>query len=256
MHRFRALPALATAVAVLAVLPVAPAAAKETQLRSVRACGLTGCVRLSGARVLRAVERAVAGPGHGDARFGPYYRLSLRPSLNQPQLDFYLPLTRRIQLNGESVAVAPATAARLRAELGSLQPIPPRVTGVTVGGRRAADPQAYLTMLYGTAVHPPASVWKRPDVLIDVSFAGSQTPWADWGAAEYFPSARLLHVPDGTWVHLGPGQAAAIAADLHGRRPAAAGGGTDWTPVVAVAAALAAALLALRLRPRRRERVA
>jgi hypothetical protein len=172
MHQIRASAALA--IALLAVWPAAPAAAKETPLRSVSACGLTGCMRLSGARVIRAVGRAVAGPGHGDARFGPYYRLSLRPALNEPQLDYYLPLARRIQLNGESVAVGPATAARLRAELGSLQPIPPRIAGVTVGGRRASHPRAYTTTLYGTAVHPPAGVWKRPDVLIEVSFAGGR----------------------------------------------------------------------------------
>ena len=252
MHRVRA---AALAIAVLAALPVAPAAAKGVHLRSVRACGLTGCVRLTDRRVLRAVERAVAGPGHGDARFGPYYRLSLRPSRNEPRLDFYLPLVRRIQLNGESVAVGPAAAARLRAELGSQQPIPPRITGVTVGGRRAADPQAYTTLLYGTPVHPRVGVWARPDVQIWISFAG-QTPWVDWGAAEYVPSVRLLHVPDGTWVHVGPGQAALIASDLHGRRPATGGGGTAWTPVVAVLSALAAVLLVLRLRPWRRERVA
>jgi hypothetical protein len=252
MYRIRA---AALAIAVLAVLPAAPAAAKETHLRSVRACGLTGCVRLSDRHLLRAVERAVAGPGRGDARFGPYYRLSLRPSLNQPQLDFYLPLARRIQLNGESVPVGAAVAARLRAELGSLQPIPPRITGVTVAGRGAADPTAYTTMLYGAAVHPPASVWARPDVQIWFTLAG-RTPWVDWGAAEYFPSVRLLHVPDGTWVHVGPGQAALIASDMHGRRQAAGGGGTAWTPVAAALAVLAAVLLALRLRPWRRERVA
>lgn len=250
----RALAAL-TAV-VLALATAALAAAKELPLRSVSACGLTGCVRLSGKDVLRAVERAARGPGRGDARFGPYYRLQLRPSLNEPRLDFYLPLSRRIQLNGESVPVGPATAARLRAELGALQPVPPRVTTVSVGGRPAAEPRAYLTMLYGARVHPSASVWKRRDVLIDVAFAGErQSPWADWGAAEYFPSVRLLHVPDGTWVHLGAGQAATIASDLQGGGRSSAGG-VDWAAVLAVVAAVAAALLALRLCPWRRERVA
>jgi hypothetical protein len=255
MHRFRV--AAALAVAAMLVLPAAPAAAKEAPLRSVRACGLTGCVRLSGAGVLRAVRHALRGPGQGDARFGPYYRLELRPALNQPQLDFYLPLSRRIQVNGESVAVGSAVAARLRAELGRQQPIPPRVTSVTVGGRGAAEPGAYTTMLYGTRVHPPAGVWSRPDVLIEVGFAEARTtPWADWGGAEYFPSVRLLHVPDGTWVRVGAGQAAMIAADRHGRRPQT-GGGSDLTPLVLVLVGLAAVgLLVLRLRPRRRERVA
>ena len=257
MHRTRALAALTTVV--LALVTAAPAAAKETHLRSVRVCGLTGCVRLTDRQVLRAVERDTWAPGQGESRFGPYYRLQLRPSRNQPELSFYLPLARRIQLNGVSTHVGPGTAARLRTALGSQQPIPPRITAVTVGGHRAADPRGYLTMLYGTPVHPPATVWNRPDVLIDISFAGGrQTPWVDWGSAEYFPSVHLLHVPDGTWVHLGRGQAATIAADLHGHRRVAAGGGRDWTPVAAVlaAAAAAAALVALRLRPWRRERVA
>ncbi len=254
MHRTRALAALTTIV--LTLLAAAPAAAKEAPLRSVRACGLTGCVRLTDAHVLRAVERAVAGPGHGDAPFGPYYRLALRPDRNQPQLDFYLPGSRRIQLNGESVAVGRATAARLRAQLGSLQPLPPRITGVTVGGRRAAEPAAYTTMLYAARVHAPAGVWKRADVQIRIALAG-QTPWVDWGAAEYFPSVHLLHVPDGTWVRVGRGQAAMIASDLRGHRPAGgAGGGIDWTPVAAALVALAAvAVLVLRQRPSRKERV-
>lgn len=258
MHRTRTLIALTTVV--LALLAAAPAAAKEAPLRSVRACGLTGCVRLTDAHVLRAVERAVSAPGQGESRFGPYYRLQLRPSANEPQLDYYLPLARRIQLNGVSTPVGRATAARLRAALGSQQPIPPRITGVTVGGHRAHDPQGYLTMLYGATVRPPASsVWSRPDMLIEVSFAGGrQTPWADWGAAEYFPSVRLLHVPDGTWVRVGPAQAAMIASDRRGRRAAAGGGGAgiDWTPVAAAVVALAAVgALALRRRPASRERV-
>lgn len=256
MHRTRALAALTTIAVTL--VAAAPAAAKAPHLRAVRACGLTGCVRLTDAHVLRAVERDAWAPGQGESRFGPYYRLQLRPALDQPQLDFYLPLAHRVQLNGVSTPVGPATAARLRAELGSQQPIPPRITGVTVGGHPAAAPRRYLAMLYGTAVHPSAGVWHRRDVLIDVSFAGGrQTPWADWGEAEYFPSVRLLHVPDGTWVHVGSAQAAMIASDLSGHERAARGGGTDWTPVAAVLAAIAAgALLALRLRPRRRERVA
>jgi hypothetical protein len=256
MHRPRALIALTTIA--LALLAAAPAAAKEAHLRSVRACGLTGCVRLTDRHVLRVVERDAWGPGRGESRFGPYYRLRLQPSLNQPQLDYYLPLARRIQLNGVSMRVGSATAARLRAELGPQQPIPPRLMAVTVGGRRAADPRPYLGMLYGTPVRPPATAWNRPDVLIGLSFAGGrQTPWADWGEAEYFPSTHLLHVPDGTWVHLGSGQAATIAADLDGH-PTATGGGTDWATVAAVLAAVAAAaaVLAVRLRPRRRERVA
>jgi hypothetical protein len=255
MHRAPTSAALA-AVAV-ALLTATPALAKEAPLRSVRACGLTGCVRLTDPHVLRAVERAVRGPGLGDARFGPYYRLSLRPSRNRPQLDVYLPLSRQIQLNGESIAVGPGVAARLRAELGTIQPIAPRLAGVTVGGRRAEASQVYLTMLYGPRAHPPASVWKRPDVLIDLTFAGDGTPWADWGAAEYFPSARLLHVPDGRWVRVGAGQAATIAADVRGHRQRTAAGGAGWRPVAAVLAGLAlAGLVALRLPPRGRQRVA
>jgi hypothetical protein len=44
-----------------------------------------------------------------------------------------------------------------------------------------------------------------------------------------------------------------IASDLHGRRPAAGGGGSsDRTPILVVLAALGVVLVALRLWPRRR----
>ena len=51
-------------------------------------------------------------------------------------------------------------------------------------------------------------------MLIAIDLAGG-TPWSYWGGAEYFPSVRLLHVPDGVWVRVSPAQAAMIASDLH-----------------------------------------
>jgi hypothetical protein len=246
----------ALVLAVLALWPAAPAAAKEAQLRSARACGLTACVRLPAPMIARALRRAETGPGAGDAGFGPYYRLRIRPTRNQPQLVFYLPFSRRIQANGESAPVGAGTAARLRAALRDVQPIPPRITGITVGSRKAAHPGAYTELLYGRPVHPAASVWKRPDVLIWVDLAG-ETPWVDWGAAEYFPSVRLLHIPDGTWVHVGAAQAAMIASD-EGLRPPAAGGSfvSDGVIAAILAVAALAAVAAFRLRPGRRERLA
>ena len=143
--------------------------------------------------------------------------------------------------------------------LRDVQPYPPRIVSVTVGAHRAANPLAFTPLLYGRAVHPPASVWNHRDVLIAIDLAG-ETPWTGWGSAEYFPSVRLLHVPDGVWVRVSAAQAAMIASDLHPGAHAPRGGGTSVATVatvVAIAAALAAALgVALRRRPWRRTRVA
>ena len=57
------------------------------------------------------------------------------------------------------------------------------------------------------------------------------------GRRQYFPSLRLLHVPDGAWVRVTAAQAAMIAADLHPRgRPA---GGVGAGSAIAIAAARA-----------------
>ena len=246
-------------LALLALWPAAPAAAKSIPVRSARACGLTGCVPLPARMVSRMLGRFEGGnTGDPGMRFGPFYRLRIRPQ-SSPSLLFYVPVSSMIVVNGQTLRVGHRHAARLGALLRDLQPIPPRIESVTVGTHPAAHPLAYTPLLYGRPVHPPASVWDHRDVLIAIDLAGG-TPWSYWGGAEYFPSARLLHVPDGVWVRVSPAQAAMIASDLHpgGRRPH--GGGTSAATVAAVvgiAAAIAAVLaVALRRRPWRRARVA
>jgi hypothetical protein len=99
-------------------------------------------------------------------------------------------------------------------------------------------------------VHPPASVWNHRDVLIAINLAG-QTPWMGWGSAEYFPSERLLHVPDGVWVRVSAAQSAMIAADLH-RAPRASGGSRTGVAVAGAVALLGAAVAGVFLHRRRR----
>jgi hypothetical protein len=249
----------ALSLAALALWPTAPAAAKFFPVRSAHACGLTACVPLPAGMVSRELSRFEGGsPGTSVMRVGPFYRLHVRPQSGAAFL-FYLPATRALEVNGQFMRVGPRAAGRLGALLRDLQPYPPRITSVTVGAHRAADPQAFAPLLFGRPVNPPASVWKHRDVLIAVDLAGD-TPWNGWGSAEYFPADRLLHVPDGVWVRVSAAQAAMIAADLHpGARPPRTGGTSVATAagVLAIAVALAAALaVALRRRPRRRTRVA
>ncbi len=246
-------------LALLALWPAAPAAAKSIPVRSARACGLTDCVRLPARMVSQMLGRFEGGnTGDPGMRLGPFYRLHIRPQSGQSLL-FYVPVSRMMVVNGQTLRVGHRHAARLGALLRELQPIPPRIESVTVGTHPAAHPLAYTPLLYGRPVYPPASVWDHRDVLIAIDLAGG-TPWSYWGSAEYFPSARLLHVPDGVWVRVSAAQAAMIASALHpGGRVARSGGTSAATVAVvsAVAVAIAAMLaVALRKRPRRRARVA
>jgi hypothetical protein len=239
----------ALALAALALWPAAPAAAKFVQVRSAEACGLTACVPLPPRLVSRELSRFEGGStGNPAVRLGPFYRLHVRPQPG-PAFLFYVLASHMVVVNGQTLRVGPRAAARLGALLRDLQPSPPRITGVIVGARRAANPLAYTPLLYGRQVHPPASVWNHRDVPIAIELAG-ETPWMGWGSAEYFPSEHLLHVPDGVWVRVSDAQAAMIAADLH---PARASGrsGTGFA-IVAAVALLAAAAVGLALRRRRR----
>jgi hypothetical protein len=240
----------ALTLAALALWPAAPAAAKFVPVRSAEACGLTGCVPLPARLVSRELSRFEGGStGNPSMRLGPFYRLHIRPRPG-PAFIFYVLASHTVVFNGQAVRVGPRAAARLGALLRELQPTPPRITGVIVGARRAVNPLAYTPLLYGRQVHPPASVWNHRDVLIAIDLAG-ETPWMGWGSAEYFPSERLLHVPDGVWVRVSAAQSAMIATDLH-RAPRASGGSRTGVAVAGAVALLGAAVAGVFLHRRRR----
>ncbi len=240
----------ALALAALALWPAAPAAAKFVQVRSARACGATGCVPLPPRLVSRELSRFEGGStGNPGMRLGAFYRLHIRPQ-SGPAFLFYVPVSRMLVVNGQTLRLGHRGAARLGALLRDLQPSPPRIVSVAVGAHRAANPLAYTPLLFGREVHPPTSVWNHRDVLIAIDLAG-ETPWTGWGSAEYFPSERLLHVPDGVWVRVSDAQAAMIAADLHPAARASGGPGTGFV-VAGAAAVLAAAAAGFALHRRRR----
>ena len=243
------------ALAALALWPAAPAAAKETQPLGA-ACGLTACVRLP-ARMIpvrSSAPSAARVPAHADS--GPTTGCASGRRRTSPCScsTCRSRAESRRTANGLRAALSRGRATARGAAPDAADPAADR----RHHGRlpEAAHPQAYTTLLYGRPVHPAASVWNRPDVLIQVDLAG-QTPWVDWGAAEYFPSVQLLHIPDGTWVHVGPAQAAMIASDRG--LPQATGSGSRATPIAVAAllvAVAAAVIVALRRRPWRRARVA
>jgi hypothetical protein len=200
--------------------------------------------------VSRELSRFEGGnTGNPSLHLGPFYRLHIRPQPG-PAFLFYVPVGRMLVVNGQTLQLGHRGAARLGALLRGLQPSPPRIVSVTVGVHRARHPLAYTPLLYGRQVHPPASVWNHHDVLIAIDLAG-ETPWTGWGGAEYFPSDRLLHVPDGVWVRVSDAQAAMIAADLH-PSARASGGSAIGFAVAGVAAVLAAAAAGFALHRRRR----
>jgi hypothetical protein len=239
----------ALALAALVLWPAAPVAAKLVPVRTARACGVTACVPLPPRMVSRDLSRFEGGyTGNPGLRLGPFYRLHIRPQ-PEPSFLFYVPVSHMLVVNGQTLQLGHRGAARLGALLRALQPFPPRIVSVTVGAHRVARPLAYTPLLFGRQVHPPASVWNHRDVLLAIDLAG-ETPWTGWGSAEYFPSERLLHVPDGVWVRVSDAQAAMIAADLH--PPRASGRSGTGFAIVAAVALLAAAAVGLALRRRRR----
>src|SRR5438552_3075237 len=121
----------ALSLAALALWPAAPAAAKYIPVTSARACGLTDCVPLPAGMVSHLLSRFEGGTsGNPGMRVGPFYRLHIRPQ-SGPAFLFYVPESRVIVVNGQTLRVGARAAARLGAELRDLQPYPPRIVSVT-----------------------------------------------------------------------------------------------------------------------------
>jgi hypothetical protein len=244
MHRRTA---LALAIAALACWP-AEAAAKGVPT-SVSLCGPAACVTLRSDTVRMALERSTERGGAASPRLAPFVRLTTRPAIFDLR-GFLIPGQGIVVMNGSAHQLGPRAAGLIRARLAAIAPYRPRITGVWVAGHAAVHPGAYASMLRRPGVAMPASVWNHHSVLIAIALAG-QTPWSDWGSALYFPALRLLHVPDGAWVHVTAAQASVIAA---GRRPSRPAPGSIGTAAIALTAAMAAVALAIVAVTQRRRR--
>jgi hypothetical protein len=242
---------IAIAASTLVGAPPATAIAKGVPA-SVVLCGPSACVHISDPALRLAVARTEGGPGAPAPTRAPYFRLATRPYLYG--LSGYLVPSQDVVVVGAGTFRIGARALGLaRARLAPVAPYRPRLTRVWVGRRAAPDPSAYAEILGRPPVTPPSAIWRSRSMPIGMTFA-DPSPWSAWESARYYPSARLLHVPDGAWVRVTPAQAAIIAADA---RPTASSGGRGSALPIAIAlAACALAAVAVGRRPRRRLRSA
>lgn len=247
------------AVAVLAAVVAAPppdASAKDGAVAAAWACGPSACVRITGRSAREAITRALETTGGSVAPLEPvqpFYRIRARPGHSGGAV-FLLPAAGALQAVHASLRLGPRTAAVLRGRVDGLAPYRPRVVHVWVGARAASHPGAYLGILRGAAARPPARVWSMRMVPVAIELAGL-TPWSGWGAAEYVPALRLLHLSDGGWVRVGRAQAQMVAADMQ-PSSSQAGASSGQAPIAAVTLAAAAAVALAASRRRQRIRAA
>ena len=215
---------------------------------SVRLCGPSACVRIADPAVRRALAHTERGAVSPAPTLAPYLRLTTRPQLFGLSGDL-VPAQGVVVLGAGSYRLGPRAFGIVRSRLAAIEPYRPRVGRVWVGRRQASDPAAYAAILRRLPVSPPPGIWHTRSMSIAISVGG---PWAAWDSARYFPAARLLHVPDGSWGRVTPDQAAMIAADARSARPA--GGGAAVPIAIVLAACAVPAACAVRLRPRWRLR--
>jgi hypothetical protein len=244
--------AVALAVAIVAAWP-GQAAAKGI-VRSVKLCGPSACVTVTGRALGLGFEHAFEREVSPSPRLAPFVRMTMRPAIFDLQ-GYLIPGQGIIEMNGATHQLGARAAALLRARLAGIAPYRTRITSVRIGKRALSNPGAFAALLSRPGVAMPASVWNDHMVLIAITLAG-RTPWNGWGSALYFPRLRLLHVPDGAWVRITPAQANMIAADLLPPRAAGGGVGASLAIVPAMVLAALAALVAIRRRPRRRAQAA
>jgi hypothetical protein len=150
-------------------------------------------------------------------------------------------------LGSGTYRMGPRALALARSQAAGIVPYRARIARVSIGARVAADPSAYTAIMRRPSITPPGAIWRARSMPIGLMFA-APSPWADWDSARYFPSARLLHIPDGAWVRVSSAEAAMIAADAH-PSPPSRGRGLAAPIAIALAACTAVLIAAARRRP-------
>lgn len=263
---------IAPVLAALAALLLLPSAATAKELTAATACGAAGCRTVDGPPMMLAgggdgTEDAVPAPS-------PFYKVTFHveeQGRDESWDVFWIPAAETLAFRDEAGNM---TFDRLKADATTtwgdqshdaeslaawktftrgLAPFPaPTVTSVTVGGKRADDPDSYLG-LFGRdpdpKAYPDATDWLSVELRADVP-----SPWTDTVLLTVSPSRRVVQVGANEFVRIDADEARAIAAreslDL-------AAGGVRWTLVAAVGmlvVVLAAAGVFLRRGLRRHER--
>jgi hypothetical protein len=204
----------------------AGAAAKGVP-RSIGLCGPSACVHVSDRALRLAVARTEGRPPGPPPRLAPYLRLTT-PSLFG-RSGYLVPVQGLIVLGSGTYRLGPRALALARSRAAGIAPYRARIERVAVGARSAVDASRYAAILRRPAVTPPAGVWGARSLPIGLTFA-DPGPWAAWDSARYYPAARLIHVPDGAWVRVTPGEAAMIAAAAPARARTNRAGSSRQSP--------------------------
>lgn len=247
---------LVPALAAGAFLAAAPAEAKE--LKSLEACGASGCEAVTD----RDARDGLAVSGEetmNPPNAGPYYRLRFTVDAEGREIRFnayYVPSVHAFAGKDEhgNIRWMPLPAASRGAvgdALDGVEPYPaPKVSAATVGGRRVSgDPAAYLK-LFALPADEHALPKKADWLPIDLR-SMQPSPWTD-GRQElmFSPSAALVE----RGIDFVPLEAG-VAADISAARSLDLGGGSGFPwltfalAAVAAAALAAATLFLLRRRP-------
>ena len=241
-----------------AALALAPPAAPHGGLVIVKVCGASGC---------RAIDAGVellpphyAHPSKQDELdeappLGPHYELVVS---NERLRAWYVPDPGVLRARPSEDATWTTwlrfdrkAEKRLRAVLRGLAPFPePSVDRISIGGRRASDPERYTALFDPALERGPAPPWEAKQLRVSVRF-DRPNPWADASVRLFYAPRRDALWRDGEWFRVSPDLARAL------EHPE--GGGLRWEVVAGLAGpatVLGLALALWLLTGRRRARTA
>ena len=242
------------ALAVVVLAAAAPAQGKAKELLGLTLCGASGCTTEKGETVSSVLHEGPGGPFSDNgaavapATPGPWYRgfvLMGDHGRVFGRLPFYyVPGAGLIVQPGQGAQTTTweKASAMWRGPIERLaprvKPFPaPTITGVSLNGDNAADPQSYLALytVGSKATRYPKSAESTQIVLE----SRSRTPWTDGNSLVLYPKEHLL-VRDGQMVAIPAAVSSAVAA----RASLADDGRMIPWAAIAVAAALAALVAA------------
>jgi hypothetical protein len=228
-------------VALAALLAAGPASGKE--LTGFTLCGPDGCKTTT---ISGFGHEGPAGPPGDAAPPGPYYRVTLLVDGTGTWQMFYIRDTGQLAyVDGIDTRIvnwaqpAPKLARLLKDAARHVTPYPgPRITAVTVGGRRVkGNPASYLKLFQVDGDYADPGLGRAEPIR----FASKvPSPWTE----------RPLSYYPGTDVVAGAGRSVrvsrALAADIEAGRPLDAGGSgglAGWAVALAAIVAMAATVM-------------
>jgi hypothetical protein len=240
-------------VMILALAAAGPASGKE--LTGFTLCGPDGCKTTT---ISGFGHNGPAGPPGDAAPPGPYYRVTLLVDGTGTWEMFYIRDTGQFAyVDGIDTRIvnwarpAPKLATLLKDAARRLTPYPgPRITAVTVGGRRVEDdPGSYLRLFQLRGGYADPGLGRAEPIRFETP---APNPWT-LRPLTYYPGTDVV-AGARRWIRLPK----ALAADVEAARPLDAGGSgglAGWAAAFTAVGATAAAVLVLALGLMRRRSV-